>query len=115
MPWRRIWAAIQTHGELFELVSDAYASWSHPDTAPLTPIGPGLYLLELFHGPTLAFKDFAMQVLSRLMERALKRRGARTTILGATSGDTGAAAVEAFRGRPGHRAVHSVPARPHQR
>ena len=88
-------------GELFELVSDAYARWNHPDTAPVTPIGRDLYLLELFHGPTLAFKDFAMQVLSRLMERALKRRGARTTILGATSGDTGAAAVEAFRGRPG--------------
>lgn len=87
------------HAELFALVSDAYASWSHPDTAPLTQIGRDLFLLELFHGPTLAFKDFAMQVLSRLMERALKRRGARTTILGATSGDTGAAAVEAFRGR----------------
>ena len=85
--------------ELSALVNDAYAGWSHPDTAPLTPIGRDLYLLELFHGPTLAFKDFAMQVLSRLMERALKRTGSRTTILGATSGDTGAAAVEAFRGR----------------
>jgi threonine synthase len=87
------------HAELFALLSDAYARFSHPDTAPLHQIGPDLYLLELFHGPTLAFKDFAMQALSRLMERALKRRGARTTILGATSGDTGAAAVEAFRGR----------------
>jgi threonine synthase len=87
------------HDELLALVSDAYSRWSHPDTAPLTQIGPDLFLLELFHGPTLAFKDFAMQVLSRLMERALKRKGARTTILGATSGDTGAAAVEAFRGR----------------
>lgn len=87
------------HDELLALVSDAYARWSHPDTAPLTQIGPDLFLLELFHGPTLAFKDFAMQILSRLMERALKRKGARTTILGATSGDTGAAAVEAFRGR----------------
>ena len=65
----------------------------------LTQIGRDLFLLELFHGPTCAFKDFAMQVLSRLMERALKRTGSRTTILGATSGDTGAAAVEAFRGR----------------
>ncbi len=88
-----------SHAELFELVSDAYARFSHTDTAPMHQIGPDLFLLELFHGPTLAFKDFAMQVLSRLMERALKRRGARTTILGATSGDTGAAAVEAFRGR----------------
>ena len=87
------------HDELFTLVSDAYAGWSHPEIAPLRQIGEDLFLLELFHGPTLAFKDFAMQVLSRLMERALKRRGARTTILGATSGDTGAAAVEAFRGR----------------
>ena len=87
--------------ELFALVSEAYAGFSHPGVAPLHQIGPDLFLLELFHGPTLAFKDFAMQVLSRLMERALKRRGARTTILGATSGDTGAAAVEAFRGREG--------------
>ncbi len=87
------------HADLFALVSEAYASFDHPDAAPLRQIGPGLFLLELFHGPTLAFKDFAMQVLSRLMERALKHRGARTTILGATSGDTGAAAVEAFRGR----------------
>ena len=87
------------HADLFALVSDAYAGFSHPETAPMHEIGPDLFLLELFHGPTLAFKDFAMQVLSRLMERALKRRGARTTILGATSGDTGAAAVEAFRGR----------------
>ncbi len=87
------------HAELFALVSDAYARFDHPDTAPLTQIGRDLFLLQLFHGPTLAFKDFAMQVLSRLMERALKRTGARTTILGATSGDTGAAAVEAFRGR----------------
>ncbi len=87
------------HDELFALVSEAYAGWSHPGTAPLTQIGRDLFLLELFHGPTCAFKDFAMQVLSRLMERALKRTGSRTTILGATSGDTGAAAVEAFRGR----------------
>jgi threonine synthase len=87
------------HDELLALVSEAYAGWSHPDTAPLTQIGPDLFLLELFHGPTSAFKDFAMQILSRLMERALKRTSSRTTILGATSGDTGAAAVEAFRGR----------------
>jgi threonine synthase len=87
------------YDDLFALVSDAYTRFSHPEIAPLRQIGPDLFLLELFHGPTLAFKDFAMQVLSRLMERALKHRGARTTILGATSGDTGAAAVEAFRGR----------------
>jgi threonine synthase len=88
-----------SHADLFALVSSAYAGFGHPDIAPLRQIGENLFILELFHGPTLAFKDFAMQVLSRLMERALKRRGAKTTILGATSGDTGAAAVEAFRGR----------------
>ncbi len=87
------------HADLFAIVADAYAGFSDPETAPLKEIGRDLFLLELFHGPTLAFKDFAMQALSRLMERALKRRRARTTILGATSGDTGAAAVEAFRGR----------------
>jgi threonine synthase len=87
------------HDDLLALVSEAYAGFSHPGTAPLRQVGQDLFLLELFHGPTLAFKDFAMQVLSRLIERALKRRGAKTTILGATSGDTGAAAVEAFRGR----------------
>jgi threonine synthase len=87
------------YSELYGLVSDAYAGFGHPDTAPLTQIGADLFLLELFHGPTLAFKDFAMQVLSRLMERALRQTGARTTIIAATSGDTGAAAVEAFRGR----------------
>jgi threonine synthase len=87
------------HAELFALASEAYAEFDHPGIAPLVEIGPDFFLLELFHGPTLAFKDFAMQVLSRLMERALRRNGTRTTILGATSGDTGAAAVEAFRGR----------------
>ncbi|MBI4724128.1 MAG: threonine synthase [Rhodomicrobium sp.] len=88
-----------SHSELYGIMQDAYAGFDHPETAPLTQIGPDLFLLELFHGPTLAFKDFAMQVLSRLMERALKQTGAKATILGATSGDTGAAAVEAFRGR----------------
>lgn len=86
-------------GELGEVIAESYAGFGHPEIAPLTQIGPDLYLLELFHGPTFAFKDFAMQVLARLMDRALARRGQRMTILGATSGDTGAAAVEAFRGR----------------
>src|SRR6185437_1685118 len=62
-------------------------------------LGPSLFVLELFHGPTLAFKDLAMQLLARLMDHALKLRGERTTIVVATSGDTGGAAVEAFRGR----------------
>ena len=62
-------------------------------------IGTDAWVLELFHGPTLAFKDIAMQVLARLMDHALRKRGTRATIIGATSGDTGSAAIEAFRGR----------------
>ncbi|MCL4186156.1 MAG: threonine synthase [Rhodobacteraceae bacterium] len=78
----------------------AHAGFGHPARAPLVQIGPGHFLLELFHGPTLAFKDFAMQVIGRLMNRALARAGRRVTIVGATSGDTGSAAIEAFRGLP---------------
>jgi threonine synthase len=66
--------------------------------APLRQIAPNSFILELFHGPTLAFKDLAMQVVARLMNRALLRKGTRATVIGATSGDTGAAAIEAFRG-----------------
>ncbi len=76
-----------------------YADFDHPAVAPLTQLGPGLWVLELFHGPTLAFKDYAMQLMARLMDHVLDERGGRITIVGATSGDTGAAAVEAFRGR----------------
>ena len=72
-------------------------------------------MLELFHGPTLAFKDVAMQLLARLMDHALAARGERTTIVVATSGDTGGAAVEAFRGRAQVDVVRAVPARPHLR
>jgi threonine synthase len=85
--------------DLARLLHDAYATFSGPAIAPLRQTGDDRYILELFHGPTLAFKDFAMQVLARLMDQALARRRERTAILGATSGDTGAAAVEAFRGR----------------
>jgi threonine synthase len=77
----------------------AYASFRHDAVAPLTQIGPNHFLLELFHGPTLAFKDLAMQFLARLMEHLLAESGERLTIIGATSGDTGGAAIEAFRGR----------------
>lgn len=77
----------------------AYADFTHPDIAPLVPLEDGHHLLELFHGPTLAFKDIAMQVLARLMDDALARRGQRRTIVVATSGDTGSAAVSAFGGR----------------
>lgn len=76
----------------------AYARFDHAAVAPLSQIGDNLFLLELFHGPTLAFKDLAMQLLGRLMQHVLRARGQRATIIGATSGDTGAAAIEAFRG-----------------
>ncbi len=86
-------------GELKQMVDEAYASFSHKAIAPLVQLDSNEFLLELFHGPTLAFKDFAMQLLARLMDRALAKRGRRATIVGATSGDTGGAAIEAFRGR----------------
>jgi threonine synthase len=80
------------------MIDAAYATFRHPAVTPLTQIGDNLFVLELFHGPTLAFKDVAMQLLSRQMDYLLKARGERATIVGATSGDTGAAAIEAFRG-----------------
>jgi threonine synthase len=80
------------------ITADAYAGFRHAATAPLVQIEPNLFALELFHGPTLAFKDFAMQWLGRAMDRVLAERGERTTVLGATSGDTGAAAIDAFGG-----------------
>ncbi len=80
------------------MVDEAYASFRHPAVCPLVQIGDNLFVLELFHGPTLAFKDVAMQLLGRLMDHVLEKRGQRATIVGATSGDTGGAAIEAFRG-----------------
>src|SRR5215467_6813718 len=85
--------------DLARMTQEAYGTFRHPAVVPLTQIGRNLFVLELFHGPTLAFKDLAMQLLSRLMDHALARRGERATIVVATSGDTGGAAVEAFRGR----------------
>ena len=84
---------------LAEMVNEAYAGFEHDEVTPLTDLGDGQYFLELYHGPTLAFKDVAMQLLARLMDDALVRRGDRATIIGATSGDTGGAAIEAFRSR----------------
>jgi threonine synthase len=78
----------------------ACASFDVPGVAPLVELESGLYLLELFHGPTLAFKDIAMQLLARLMGRELERQNAHATILVATSGDTGSAAIAAFGGLP---------------
>jgi len=85
--------------ELREMLTRAYATFRRPATAPLVQTGPNDFILELFHGPTLAFKDFAMQVLAPIIDRALARRGDRAAIIAATSGDTGGAAVEAFAGR----------------
>ncbi|MEM6487097.1 MAG: threonine synthase [Pseudomonadota bacterium] len=84
---------------LARVIRDAYAVFRHPARAPLVQTGPADWILELHHGPTLAFKDFAMQVVARLFEAILARRGGRVTIVCATSGDTGSAAMEAFRGR----------------
>ncbi|MGY6500819.1 MAG: threonine synthase [Acidimicrobiales bacterium] len=83
------------------MVAEAYATFADPDVVPVTDLGDGLYLAELFHGPTLAFKDVALQLVGRLFEHELARRGERVTIIGATSGDTGSAAIEALRDREG--------------
>ncbi len=85
--------------DLNAMIRDAYEPFSHPSVAPLVELEPGHFILELFHGPTLAFKDIAMQLLARIMDHILCKRGMRATIVGATSGDTGSAAIEAFRGR----------------
>jgi threonine synthase len=84
---------------LRRIIDASYATFRHPSVTPLTEIAPNQFVLELFHGPTLAFKDVAMQFLARVMDHILTERGARATIVGATSGDTGSAAIEAFRGR----------------
>ena len=85
--------------DLARMTREAYGRFRHPAVAPLMQFGASDFLLELFHGPTLAFKDLAMQLLGRLVDEALATRGERTTIVVATSGDTGGAAIEAFRGR----------------
>ena len=84
--------------DLIGIAREAYARFSHPAVTPLRQIDRSLWVLELFHGPTLAFKDLAMQLLGRLMDHVLARRGERVSIVAATSGDTGGAAIEAFRG-----------------
>ena len=89
-----------TEAEVAEDIAAAYAGFDAPEIAPLAEIGPDLYLLELFHGPTLAFKDIALQVLGRMFSRALRRRGGRATVVAATSGDTGSAAIAALGGLP---------------
>jgi threonine synthase len=86
--------------ELARMVAEAYAAFDHPDVCPLVEIEPGLCVVELFHGPTLAFKDVALQLVGRLFDHELRRRGERATVVVATSGDTGSAAIAACVGRP---------------
>ncbi|MEO0635733.1 MAG: threonine synthase [Pseudomonadota bacterium] len=81
------------------MVDEAYGTFRHPAVCPLVQVGERDFILELFHGPTLAFKDVAMQLLARLMDHVLGQRDARATVVGATSGDTGGAAIDAFKGR----------------
>lgn len=87
-----------TDDEFRACIDRAYAGFGHAARAPMVQLDQGHFLLELFHGPTLAFKDFAMQLIGQLFQTALGRSGQRVTIVGATSGDTGSAAIEAFRG-----------------
>ncbi len=84
--------------ELRGCIERAYAGFGHNARAPMVQLAPNHFLLELFHGPTLAFKDFAMQMIGQLFQVELSKRGERVTIVGATSGDTGSAAIEAFKG-----------------
>lgn len=87
-----------TVDELEGMIERAYGGFGHSARAPLKQLASGHFLLELFHGPTLAFKDFAMQLIGQLFQASLARSGRRVTIVGATSGDTGSAAIEAFKG-----------------
>ena len=116
-PYAEVAAAILRHfagdeidPEVLERIcARAYASFSHPAVAPLRQLSSNRFLLELFHGPTLAFKDIAMQVLGGLFEHALGARGRTMTIVAATSGDTGGAAAAAFAGLAGVRLVVLFP------
>ena len=87
-----------TDAEFTALIDKAYSGFNHTVRAPLVQLDQGHFLLELFHGPTLAFKDFAMQLIGQMFQAVLSRKGERVTIVGAASGDTGSAAIEAFRG-----------------
>jgi threonine synthase len=100
------------HDTFAEIVEAAYATFEHPDVAPLRDLGEGIHLLELFHGPTLAFKDVALQLVGRLFDHELAKRQERVTIVAATSGDTGSAAIEAVRDRD---AIEIFVLHPHER
>jgi len=97
---RRFAAPDWSDAWLREDIAAAYAGFDDSRVAPLVGLSPGEHLLELFHGPTLAFKDIALQLLGRMVSRALKQGGRRLTIVAATSGDTGSAAIAAFGGVP---------------
>ena len=98
--------------ELREAIEAAYSDFDASEIAPLVEMGEGRYLLELFHGPTLAFKDIALQILGQLFSRALAKRGGRATVVAATSGDTGSAAIAALGGLPN---ILTVVLHPHNR
>ena len=85
-------------GDIRRMCEETYAGFRHPAVTPLIQRDANSWLLELFHGPTFAFKDLALQLLARLMDHVLRQRGGRATIVVATSGDTGGSAIEAFRG-----------------
>jgi threonine synthase len=116
-PYHRVAAEVLsrfTGGEipadvLDEMCEEAYSTFTHTATCPVKQLSPGLFMVELFHGPSLAFKDVAMQLLGRLYDYALSRHGRTMTVVCATSGDTGGAAVEAFRGRSNARIVALFP------
>jgi len=94
------------------IITEAYANFSHPAVVPLKEMRPNEWILELFHGPTFAFKDIALQVLGRLIDHVLEKRDERATIVVATSGDTGGAAIEAIRG---HNRTDVFVLHPHER
>jgi threonine synthase len=98
--WPYVEGSTLSRRALDELLAEAYATFDHPEVCPLVELEPGLSVVELFHGPTLAFKDVALQLVGRLFDRELRRRGERRTIVVATSGDTGSAAIAACVGRP---------------
>ncbi|MDB9872650.1 threonine synthase, partial [Alphaproteobacteria bacterium] len=88
-----------SHNEVLKICNEIYSKFTNDEVAPLKKMEDNLFILELFHGPTLAFKDYAMQFLSKAFNVALTKNKQRAVILGATSGDTGSAALEAFKGK----------------
>ena len=97
----RLFATDMDEGVLKRVIEDSYSGFSHDEIAPVVALEENLKVLELFHGPTLAFKDFALQLLGNLYEEQINKSGKSLTILGATSGDTGAAAISGLLGKKG--------------